>query len=106
MRFIACAENKRDTTARRQRCDPVQQDIVLTQLALVTTLELGPLARIVSEPLPQLRRRRELLHPLVDRHASLTHAARPQPVDEDATAIRTGCRLVRALELQHVTSRH
>src|ERR1051325_10092493 len=104
MHLVSRPEDECDAPARRERRDLSQQFAVLTQLPFVAALELGPLLRIVSEPSPQLRRRRDLFHPLVDRRTSLTQATRPEPVDQNATAIRTRCRFVHALEFQHAIS--
>src|SRR5688500_5423693 len=71
---------------------------VVAQLAAVAPLELGPLGRVVREPLAQLRRGRDLLEPQVHRRPDPGHAARPEPLDEHALAVRTRGFVVSALQ--------
>jgi hypothetical protein len=71
---------------------------VLGELLPIAALELLEALRIVAEPAPELRARRELARPLVEPCLLTTDAAGPEPVDEDAIAVVLGGRVVRALE--------
>src|SRR5690606_3639755 len=59
----------------------------------------APAHRIVTEPLAQGRRGREIPRPLVDRRLLLRDAARPNAVHQHAIAVRAGGRLVDTLQL-------
>ncbi len=63
--------------------------------------ELEPRAGIMIEPTPQVRRGRHFFHPFVDRESLLAHSSGPQAVDENASAIRCGRRLIGALQSYH-----
>lgn len=87
MRLITSSEDQSDATPRSESRDLPDQIAVRTELVSVPTPEFEPLLRVVTESLAQLCRRRELLHPLVDRCLLLTQASWPQPINEKPTAV-------------------
>src|SRR3954463_14968827 len=64
----------------------------------VALAKLLPARRVVAEPLSQLRARREILGPVIDRGRLLLDAAWPQPIDQDARAVLPCGRIVSALQ--------
>src|SRR5680860_1096856 len=75
---------------------------VACDLFLVTLLELFEPFGPVAVPLAQLLARRQVLGPPVDGGSLLGHAARPEPVDENARAIVRCGVFIGSLDLQHV----
>jgi hypothetical protein len=59
--------------------------------------EFGKALWPVTEPQPQPRTRRDLLHPIIEMSSRFLHAARPQPVDQNADAVRGFGGLIDAL---------
>src|SRR5690606_18112550 len=86
--------------------EPLEPFRVLLELRMVALAELVPAFGRVPEPLAQLRARRELLQPFVERGVFLAQAARPQAVDEDSPAVRLRRRIVHALDVDPRLSSH
>src|SRR4051812_21871702 len=61
-------------------------------------MKFFPARRVMTEPLSQLRARREILGPVIDRGLLLLDAAWPQPIDQDARAVLPCGRIVSALQ--------
>jgi hypothetical protein len=74
---------------------------VRIELRPVPLTKLLPPLDSMTEPRSQRCAGRDFLHPSVDPERILPHPARPQPLDEDATTIRTRRRLVRPLDPDH-----
>src|SRR5262249_46851278 len=72
------------------------------ELRKIPTPEFSPPRGIMAEPLPQLVRWPELLHPLIDGGRPLGQAARPEAVHENALAVAPYGFVVHALDLEHV----
>lgn len=68
--------------AQRAQCS--QRFGVLRQLIAVAGAKFGPQFGAMPVPLTQLRRRGNVLHPMVNRGVGLGDPARPQPFDKDA----------------------
>ena len=60
---------------------------IMFQLCLVAGFEFGPSCRVVSEPLSQIVGGCDLFEPQVDAGLFFGEAARPEPVDENASAV-------------------
>jgi hypothetical protein len=65
---------------------------MLPHLSRVSTSKFMPSRWIVAEPFPQLRRRSDLFHPLINLRFGLFHTSRPQPIDKDPSAVRAARR--------------
>src|SRR5690606_15518310 len=77
---------------------------LLGQLGEVAPPELVPVLRIVAERLAQLIARGELLEPAVELERVAAHAARPEPIDEEALPVVGGGRLIDALHADVVAA--
>src|SRR3954447_26227746 len=67
---------------------------VAAQLLEVATAELFEAVRVVAEPPPQAGARGELLLPPVEPGTFAGDPARPEPIDQDAVAVRVVRRLI------------
>jgi hypothetical protein len=65
----------------------VQESGIPRQFGSISTAEPFPPARIVPEPAAELSARRDLLQPSVDSGVSLPHAARPEPIHQNADTV-------------------
>jgi hypothetical protein len=98
--LVARTEDECDAPSRCKTSKPVDQLAMTGELAIVSTPEFLPLCRVVSEPLPQFSRRRELFHPLIDRRPFSAQASWPKSIDENAASIRLRWILISAFEIQ------
>src|SRR5690348_4941844 len=71
------------------------------QLGEVPPPKLRPLLRVVAEPLPQVRARRDVLQPPIELQARLPDAPWPQSLHEETRAIVIGGGLIGTFELDH-----
>src|SRR2546426_12205135 len=72
-----------------------------TQLGEVALPKLRPLLRVVAEPLPQVRARRDVLDPPIELETRLLDTPRPQSLHQKTRAIITGGGLIGPFELDH-----
>src|SRR6185437_662452 len=98
VRFVARTVDERDDSCLCQRAEAVELRSVLLQLGPVAALELGPAPRIMTEPLPQLRARCDIFHPVVQGRLRLAYATGPEPIHENAHAVVVGSGFVSALQ--------
>src|SRR5262249_60420304 len=84
------------------RAQPIEFVRMLPNLRLVTAPELLPMRGIMSEPLAQSGAGRDVFHPFIDGGFGFFHSARPQPVDQDSSAIIGRRRFIGSLELDVV----
>lgn len=95
--FVPSPEHERNTLSRGPSRELIDELRVFAELAFVSPSKLDPFLGVVLEPTPQLRRGRELFHPVVNREPPLAQPSRPQAVDKDASAIRRLRPFIRAL---------
>src|SRR6516164_2296758 len=81
MRLVARGIDQRDWPTASRFAD------LLDQFREVAPTKLRPALGPVSEPTPQLGARRDVPEPAVNRRVGLLDAARPQPIDQDASAV-------------------
>ena len=85
---ILCSVEKRDALPGSTPSKCIQPRHVLAQFRAVAGTKLGPAFRIVPEPSSQLTAGCKLAQPVIQRGIPLSDAARPDPIDEKAHAIR------------------
>src|SRR3569833_330822 len=71
---------------------------MLLQFALVAALKFRPALRIMTEPLPQLGTRGDVLQPVIKSGFCLAHPARPKPIHQKPHAIPGLSRRISALQ--------
>ena len=71
------------------------------ELVKVTPTELAPLLRIVAEPFPQSGAGSNFFQPRIELERSFRDPARPQPFHQEARAIASRHRVVRAFQSDH-----
>jgi hypothetical protein len=98
MTLIMGCIDKGDTASAGKFAQLVEPIAMPTDFLRVTESKFRPANRIVSEPLPQGSAGRNILRPQVDGGGCLGDAARPQTVDQDATAVGSGRSVVRSLQ--------
>src|ERR1051326_6805631 len=98
---VARAEEQGDRAPGSLSRDRHERVALGPQLAEVPATELGPPSGVVAEPLSQLMRGAEILHPRADAGVVLGETAGPQPVHQDALAIASFRSIVDALYLHH-----
>ena len=108
---IAGAVDERQRAGPRLAPERRQPRTLTAKLLDVASAKRRKAARLVPKPLPQLGARRQLLLPAIQLGPLARNPARPEPVDQHATAIRGCRRLVGALQADvhtrhRVTSRH
>src|SRR5262249_60941857 len=94
MSFVMRRVDQRDRTVPRQGAELSDEVGVLAQLCGVAAAKFLPALGIVREPFAELRRGRDLLHPVIERSLLFGDSARPQPVDENAFAVLCRGRVV------------
>ena len=80
---------KRDCTVARQVAQSVEFSAMPVDLRRISLAELFPAGRIMPEPFPQFRARREFFRPMVNRRVRLLDPSRPKPVDQN-TSLSSG----------------
>ncbi len=95
---VASAVDERQSADPRLAAERGQPRTLAAKLLGVASLKLLKAARLVAKPLPQLRARGQLLLPAIELGPLARDSTRPQPVDQDATAIRGRRWLVRAFQ--------
>ena len=99
MLFIARPEDQRDWPLAGQPKQLIELFGMMLELGQYTApSKLVPVTDIVPEPSSQFGAWREFPEPVIDSGLLLSHAARPQPVDEDTRAVGGRRLLVRPLE--------
>lgn len=86
--WIFRSVEKRSATFTRERQQRGEGGRVGRELGTVAPSELSPAPCVVAEPLSQRCARCDLGQPCVERRAPLCDAARPEPIDEHADAVR------------------
>ena len=86
---LSRGENERDPAGPDALEDGLQGFPPATEFLEVPALELRPFVPVVVEPAPKFGGGRSLLGPKVDLGVLLRETAGPQPVDENAAAIRS-----------------
>src|SRR5207249_69637 len=71
------------------------------QLGEVPPPKLRPLLRVVAEPLPQVRARRDVLEPPIELQARLPDTPRPESFHQEARAVVTSGGVIGTFELDH-----
>src|SRR5689334_5018116 len=99
MRLVANRIDQCDRALAGERAQLGDEIRMLAQLLGVAVAKFIPALWVVMEPLAELGRWRDLLHPLVERGFLSRDSARPQAVDEDARAVLTRGRVVGPLQL-------
>jgi hypothetical protein len=64
-----------------------EQLALLMQLLAIAPAKLHPASWVVPKPFAKLSAGRDIFHPFIQGGISLGHAARPQPVNQDACTI-------------------
>ena len=85
--FIARRVDERQLLLLRQTPQLGEQIALRAKLFLVARAKFFPTGRVVAKPLAQLAARCDLLHPLCDVCIGFLQSARPQPIDQDPSAI-------------------
>ena len=85
---ILCSVEKRDALPGSTPSKGVQPRCMLAQFRVVAGTKLGPASRIVPEPFSQSTAGCQISQPVIQRGIPLGDAARPDPIDEKAYAIR------------------
>jgi hypothetical protein len=96
--FVTRAINERNRPAPRQCSQMLELIGAGAKLGAIALPKLLPATWVVSKPFPKLGARSELLYPLVDAGLRLFEAARPQPIDEDASPVIGRGMLIRPLQ--------
>jgi hypothetical protein len=81
--FVMCTVDEGNGLRLSQSADAIQFLRVLRKLDPVAALELGPALGIVTEPLPQLGARGDLLYPVTEGGVRFAHSAGPKPINKD-----------------------
>src|SRR6516164_4436484 len=102
MGLIMGREHECDPAVLRQRTQPIELVRMLPNLRLVAAPEFLPPRGIMSEPLAQSVAGRDVFHPFIDGGIGLFHSSRPQPVDQDSSAVIGRGRFIGSLELDVV----
>ncbi len=95
---VASAVDERQRLGPRHAAERRQPGTLAAKLRDVASPELVKAARLVSEPLPQLGARCQLFVPLIELRPRARNPARPQPVHQQAVAVRGRRRVIRALQ--------
>jgi hypothetical protein len=94
VRLIVRREHQGDRAFARRGAKLFDKVLPVAQLRAIASAKFLLALGLVTEPVPQLGARRDVLHPHIDRGIRFFDAARPQPVDQDAGAVRGGWRLI------------
>src|SRR5579875_832357 len=99
MGFVARGIDQGHRAAPAELAQLAQRPGILRDLVAIALAELRPALRVVTEPAPQGRARRDVLEPDIDGGLLLREPARPQPLHQHALAVAALPRQINPLDL-------
>jgi hypothetical protein len=96
--LVVCGVDERERALSRPAPELGDARTLMAELGRVAPAELREAARLMPEPSPQLRARRQLSVPLVESCPLARDPARPKPIDQHAIAVRGRGGVVDALQ--------